>query len=352
MQLQPIFEHYRERFFQRYGQQLNKDQWSALNAVLGCRTEQYGEVHYRCDTCQWQGQRFQSCGHRFCHRCQNTLSDVWLDRQEQKQLPVEYFMVTFTLPKELRGLFKTQSVVCYNHLFRAAKETLGQFAQSDRALNGSLGFTAVLHTHSRQLHYHPHIHCVVPAGAFNTKRQEWRAKEGKYLFRQGNLAKVFRAILLKNLQRRFHTLPATPKEWMVDCEHVGSGLPALTYLAKYLYRGVISPQQIIKDDGEEVTFQYQDSATKAWQRKTLKGEHFIYVLLQHVLPKGFRRVRDFGFLHGNAKRTLKRIQLYLKIKLSIPKPKEKRQFPCERCQRPTRITHIISAAHYRKLHPS
>jgi len=174
--------------------------------------------------------------------------------------------------------------------------------------------TAVLHTHSRRLNYHPHIHVIIPAGGLNTKRRCWISHRKRFLFSQRNLAKVFRARLLHGLQHGGLTLPpGVPKKWVVDCRHVGEGLPALKYLSRYLYRGVISEKNIINDDGTHVTFNYRCSQTDTWKQRRLPGADFLRLLFRHVLPKGLRRVRDYGFLHGNAKLTLQRIQLILRV---------------------------------------
>ena len=143
---------------------------------------------------------------------------------------------------------------------------------------------------------------------------EWRTLKGQYLFNAFNLATVFRAKFLEALRQSTLTLPdAVPKKWVVDCQHVGRGLPAIKYLSRYLYRGIVSEKNIISGDGTNVTFPYRESQSGDWKTRCVKGEHFIWLVFQHALPKGFRRVKDFGFLHGNAKTTLRRIQILLKV---------------------------------------
>jgi hypothetical protein len=129
----------------------------------------------------------------------------------------------------------------------------------------------------------------------------------------------------------------TPAKWVVDRKHVGRGLPTLQYLSRYLYRGVISENNIVSDDGTYVTFWYQDSQTKTDKTRTVRGEVFLWLVFQHVLPKGFRRVRDFGFLHGNAKKLLHLIQLILKIIITQPAPKTRPRFRCESCGTPMQM---------------
>ena len=336
-----ILQRYADHFKTNYRTRITPDQWSALNAMLGCRTGQYGEVVAGCTHCGWSGSIPQSCGHRACQQCQHHTTVEWLQRQQQKLLPVKYFMVTFTLPKELRTLAKTDSKQVYSTMFEAASSTLKSFALNDKQLAGDIGMTGVLHTHSRRLDYHPHIHFVVPAGALDKKRRQWRRKKGRYLFKQQNLAKVFRARLLNLLQQAGYHCPNTPKAWVVDCQAVGRGLPALKYLSRYLYRGVISDRQIVSDNGRQVTFSYQNSQTGKTEKRTLPGEDFIALLLQQTLPKGFRRVRDYGFLHGNAKQWLRLLQMILNVILPVPNPTPRPSFLCKVCRQTLSILGII-----------
>lgn len=334
MDLATIAHHYRDRFKATHGTHTTPDQWSALNAMLGCRTDQYGELQLSCSACPWQSTQHRSCGHRSCNQCQHHCTTQWLDRQQRKLLPVEYFMVTFTLPYELRALAKANQRIVYALLFECAVATLKAFGRNDQGLAAELAMTAVLHTHTRRLDYHPHLHMIVPAGGVNTRRNEWRKLKGKYLFNGFQLAAVFRGKLLFALQQAGLAIPATPKKWVVHCDRVGHGLPALQYLSRYLYRGVIRNQQILCDDGESVTFQYQDSDTKKRMTRRLRGEDFIALVLQHTLPKGFRRARDYGFLHGNAKRLLQRVQWLLQVVMPTLNARQRPPFLCQQCQAP------------------
>lgn len=334
MDLATIAHGYRDRFKTVHGSHTTPDQWSALNAILGCRTDQYGELQLACSACPWHSTQPRSCGHRSCNQCQNHSTTQWLERQQRKLLPVEYFMVTFTLPRQLRALAKANQRLVYALLFECAVATLKAFGLNDKGLAAELAMTAVLHTHSRRLDYHPHVHLIVPGGGVNTRRNEWRKLKGKYLFNEFALAATFRGKLLSALYKTGLVIPATPTKWVAHCERVGKGLPALQYLSRYLYRGVISNQQILHDDGEYVTFEYQDSDTKKMMTQRLCGEDFIALMLQHTLPKGFRRARDYGFLHGNAKRLLQRVQWLLRVVIPVIEPRQRPPFRCQQCQAP------------------
>lgn len=198
----------------------------------------------------------------------------------------------------------------------------------------ALGLCAVLHTHTRRLDYHPHVHIVVPGGGVHRARREWRKLQGDYLFNGRALAAAFRGAFLKALDNANLNPGITPKKWVAQCQKVGRGNHALQYLSRYLYRGVISNRNILKDDGSNVTFRYRDSKTNTWQTRTVPGEEFIALILQHVLPKGFRRARDYGFLHGNAKPLLSIVQWVLQVNLPGKIPRRQATFCCPRCRQP------------------
>ncbi|MFV0276403.1 MAG: transposase [Parahaliea sp.] len=331
MDLATVFERYRERFLANPGNTLTADQWSACNAITGCRTGQCGELALACQDCQRSGTRFCSCGHRACNQCQQEAAQQWLARQQQKLLPVPYYLVTFTLPVELRGLAKRHPRTVYALLMRCAAETLRRFGRNKKGFTAELGLCAVLHTHTRRLDYHPHVHIVVPGGGIHRSRREWRGLKGGYLFNGRALAAAFRGAFLRALVDSGLRPPNTPRRWIVHCQQAGRGLQALQYLSRYLYRGVISDRNILADDGDHITFRYQDSRSHRWQTRTLPGEDFIALVLQHVLPKGFRRARDYGFLHGNARVLLRIVQWVLRTPVPEPLRKARTVFTCPHC---------------------
>ena len=338
--LASISKNYLDRYKQHFSASTTTNQWSALNATMGCRTEQYGKMALSCNGCSWQTHQYRSCGHRSCNQCQHHSTKEWLDRQEKKLLPVNYYMVTFTLPRELRVLAKANQKTIYSLLFTCANETLKTFGLNEPRFAAELTMTGVLHTHTRRLDYHPHVHMIVPGGGIKKKNKEWQKIARKYLFNSFNLATVFRGMLLKAIKEAGLSLPQTPKKWVVHCKRVGRGLPALKYLSRYLYRGVISNKNIIADDGNYVTFRYKENSGETKTRR-LRGEEFMALVLQHTLPKGFRRARDFGFLHGNAKRRLKIVQWALKVIIEIPKIIERAKFICKQCGTPMSIVGFL-----------
>jgi len=342
MELTSIINRYRDDYQQRYSGSITTAQHHALSAILACRGGRYGKMHLDCNQCGYQCELNHSCGHRFCHRCQHHDTVKWLDRQTQKLIPCDYFLVTFTVPKQLRALTYQHQATIYAHLFDCAVSTLKDFASNDKILRAEAGMTAVLHTHSRRLNYHPHIHVVIPAGGINTKQRCWVSQNKQFLFPQRSLAKVFRARLLQAVRKSGLTIPSKlPKQCVVDCTHTGRGASALKYLSRYLYRGVISEDNIIADDGTAVTFKYRCSQSGKWKRRTLPGVDFLRLLFRHVLPKGLRRVRDYGFLHGNAKLKLQRIQLILKVSIPSVTPPIRPPLLCKQCKQPMHISSFI-----------
>jgi hypothetical protein len=299
--LAEVARDHRQALIQQYGHLMKPEHHFALRALINCRTPAYGEMSYRCDPCHQSQSYCHSCGHRFCPKCQHQCNSQWLARQQQKLLPVDYYMVTFTLPYEITQCVWHHQRLAYAALFDAAVETLNTFAGNDKKLGGSLGMTAVLHTHNRRQDYHPHVHLIVPAGSFDKKTASLHTKTGGYLFNEFALAKVFRAKFLTLLKKKSILCPdSLPKKGVAQCQRVGRGEPALKYLARYLYRGVIREKNIIRYENGEVSFQYKDSKTNTWNTRTEVAVKFLWMVLQHVLPKGFRKARDYGFSPGGA----------------------------------------------------
>ena len=195
------------------------------------------------------------------------------------------------------------------------KQCANRNALNHKQLQGSAGAVAVLHTHSRKLEFHPHVHMAMPACALDADRRLWRtlraSKKGAgYLFNHKALAKVFAAKLLHALREGGLAQPAElPEKWVVDCKGVGSGQNVLVYLGRYLYRGVIQEKDIIACANGRVTYRWRDSESKRMVQRTVSGAEFLRLLMQHVLPRGFRRSRNFGFLHPNSKRLIALLRL-------------------------------------------
>ena len=324
-----LLRQHHQAFEQHYGNKLSSDKRRGIFAMLSCQHCEHVESHPL------------SCGNRHCPQCQHSTTSTWLARQQKKLLPVPYFMVTFTLPFELRDLARAQPKALYKLMFSVSSSVLKDFAL--RQQKGQLGFTSVLHTHSRRREIHPHLHIIVASGSYEPTKNVWLKGKTGYLFNEFALAKVWRARMLEGItQHESLNLPTwgdkpLPTKWVVDCKKVGYGLPALKYLSRYLYRGVLSDHDITAINSNNVTFKYQESKTKTLKHRTLPTLEFLWLILEHVLPKGLQRVRDYGFLRSNAKAIRIKIMLNLMrtnnwlapVQTEI-KRRAKRIFPC--CQ--------------------
>jgi len=323
MRLSSLIKQFESEFLTQYSGPILPSHHKALAAIKVCRTGQSFRMQAGCSDCGHTLILPHSCGHRNCPHCQNHESQQWLERQLKKQVPAGYYLLTFTLPAEFRPLAWHHQRKLYSMMIQCVWDTVRMFAQNDKQLQGTPGAIAVLHTHSRRLDFHPHVHLVMPAAAVDAVKRLWRTKGEKtsknkdkanYLFNHKALAKVFRAKLLAAITREGLVLPPKyPEKWVVNCKSVGSGAKALIYLGRYLYRGVIQEKDIIDCNNGNVTFRYQDSTTKKTEFRTVSGAKFLWLVLQHVLPKGFRRARNFGFLHPNSKRLIFLIQYLLKL---------------------------------------
>jgi len=313
--LATLIEQFGANYLAQYGASVLPSQRQALNAMKNCRSMLGPGMLAQCGDCGEQRVVPHSCGHRNCPHCQHFESQRWIERQTQALVPGSYFLITFTLPAELRELVRAHQRVAYAAVMECAWATLRTFSQNHRQLAGSPGAVAVLHTHSRKLDFHPHVHLAMPAAALDADKGLWRTlrkspKGDGYLFNHKALAKVFKAKFLAALgELRLQLPPNLPDEWVVDCKSVGNGGPALVYLGRYLYRGVIQEKDILRCENGQVTYRWRDSKTKKTAQRTVSAVEFLRLVLQHVLPKGFRRARNYGFLHPNSKRLIALLRL-------------------------------------------
>lgn len=340
--LADLVDRYLRDLEHRHGHQLLPSHHRALHAFRRCRNQHSRVMVLECGNCQNQALLPHSCGHRSCPHCQHHESHQWLERQKAKLLEVDYFMITFTVPAQLRGMFWANQRVAYDLLLKTAWQTIDRFARRDPQLQGRTGAHAVLHTHARNLDYHPHVHLIVPAGALNERTRQWRQKRKKdeVLFWATNLSRVFRAKWFEAMRLSgLRCEESLPDKWVVHCKKVGRGEQALTYLGRYLYRGVLPEKNIIAESDGMVSFCYQDNNGKR-QIRTLPGGDFLWLLLRHILPRRFRRVRDFGLLHANAKHLIQLLQLVLQMTVPPANPLPER--PPIRCDRCGHVMSIIS----------
>ena len=282
-----------------------------MRAIEVCRTEILGGHLDVCDSCGHSAPLYNSCRDRHCPKCQSLAQNRWLEQRLERLLPVHYFHVVFTLPAELRRVARRNQRAVYKLLFEAVSETLTRLGDDTARLGAQLGYTAILHTWTRELEFHPHIHCVVTGGGLTRDGTRWVAAKRKFLFPVQVMSRLFRGILLDALRREhrkgeinldgineeqlFTDLYA--KEWVVYAKPpFGGSEQVFKYLGRYTHRVGISNQRLISLDSQGVTF-----ATKNGRTLTLPAEEFIRRFLLHVLPPGFVKIRHYGlWASGNA----------------------------------------------------
>jgi Putative transposase/Transposase zinc-binding domain len=271
----------------------------AMQDIESCRTESLGGQIYYCAQCDAQRYSYHSCKNRHCPKCQNQQANDWLAEQQSLLLPIHHFLVTFTLPDELRTLARSHQQTIYNLLFRASSAALQLLAQDPRFVGGRLGMVAVLHTWTRQLLYHPHVHYLVTGGGL-TDDGRWVSARKDFLVPVKALSPIFAAKFRDQLKKSklfpFVKAHVWRKDWVVHSEPVGSGLQAFKYLAPYIFRVALSNNRLHNLHDGQVTFSYKESATDQLKRCTVTAEEFIRRFLQHVLPNRFIKVRYYGLL--------------------------------------------------------
>jgi hypothetical protein len=316
-----IFQQYSPAYCDLFGNQLLPSHRQAIRAIGQCRTAALGGHVYQCDACEQTQYSYHSCRNRHCPQCQGDKAAQWLARQEELLLPTPYFMLTFTLPAELRPFARSQQRLFYNLLFRASAEATQQLAQNPRFLGGNIGMVGVLHTWSRDLAYHPHVHYLVPAGAWDGQVWRW-GRTRRFFLPVKALSLLFRAKVRDALRQTDLWAEIPPhvwrKPWVVHCQPVGSGRRALNYLAPYIFRVAITNRRIVSlahdpaSGPPMVTFRYRPSGSRYWRLCTLAVLEFIRRFLQHVLPKGFVKVRYYGLFSPAQRARLRQVVAWLK----------------------------------------
>lgn len=317
-----IFRRYGPAYRTQFGQHMPPTQRATMAAIEQCRTEALGGHVYTCPTCATTRYSYHSCRNRHCPTCQQGQAESWLAQQQALLLPVPYFLVTFTLPAQVRTLARQHQRQLYSLLFRSSAAALQQLAADPRFLGGQIGMLGVLQTWTRDLRYHPHIHYLVPAGALAADGASWIGAKGRLLVHVKPLGTLFRGKVRAGLRQlgleREVPSETWGKPWIVDCRPVGRGQAALTYLAPYVFRVALSNNRIVSVVNDQVTFRYRVGDTKKMKRCTLPAEQFIRRFLQHVLPKGFVKVRYFGLFSLGKRQVLAHVRQLLAGATSTP----------------------------------
>jgi hypothetical protein len=321
----------------------------AMVEIENCRTEALGGQLYFCDQCQDHHYSYHSCKNRHCPKCQNGQANQWLENQKNLLLPVTHFMVTFTLPEELRPLARSHQKTIYNILFRASADALLELAADPRFVGARIGMVGLLHTWTRDLFYHPHVHFIATAGGLSPDGQ-WLHSRQDFFIHVKPLSILFRAKFRDQLKKAdlFHLLDKQVwlKDWVVHCLPVGSGAAAFKYLAPYIFRVAISNNRLLKLEDGQVTFSFKDSATDQIKFSTIPAEEFIRRFLQHVLPENFVKVRYYGLLSPSNRHLLDHARQLLaptaaQSDFSNADPQPKDTFDAPRCPKCGAVLRLV-----------
>jgi len=342
--IQTIFRDHAAAYLERFGDAVPEAHRQAMRAIGACRSGDCGHHVFECPECGQTHVANSSCGNRHCPVCQNEKAAAWVYRRELDRLPCTYFLATFTVPEAVRAAAWHHPAELYDALLDGAAEALRTLEADPRFVGCAVpGFFGVLHTWGRQLQYHPHAHFVVPGGGLSADRQQWVSANGRFLVHVRALSRLFRGKMRARLEN-LGLLAEVPsevwtQEWVVHCEAVGDGRAVMKYLGAYVFRVAISDARIETYDGRQVTFKYQKVGSAKWRHMTLGALEFIRRFLQHVLPKGFVKIRHFGFLAPNFKVPLQRIRELICVLYEIWRarpvlatpPKKPKPLRCAQC---------------------
>jgi len=289
-----------------------------LKKILSCRTAALGGQLFACPDCPGFHYRYHSCNDRHCPQCGQADADDWLKRQQARLLlPTAYFLVTFTVPEALRMFIRSHQQIALDLLFACSAQALQDLAGNARLLGAQLGMLGVLHTWSRTLIFHPHIHYLIPGGGLSPDGRQWIGSRPKFLLPLKPLGAHLRTLFKTRLQKEHPQLFAQvaskvwKRHWNVDSRAAGSGRNALRYLSRYVFKTATSNRKVqLLADGQ-VRWNYRDSKTARDTSIKLQSLDFMARFLQHILPRAYARVRTFGWLHPAAKIRANRVRALL-----------------------------------------
>lgn len=317
MEIATIFRENIYEYSKKYNNLHVPANFNAVNSIIKCRTSALGGEVYYCSNCEKEHYVYHSCKNRHCPKCGSEDSHKWLEQQLEKLLPVNYFLVTFTLPEELRFICSNHKKLFYNALFSASSEALKQIMTSRIYAKGKAGFIGFLHTWTRDMLYHPHIHYIVPGGVFDEESNEWHGSSSNFLIPVLALSKVFRAKFRDYLEKQNRKIfkqidqKVWKREFVTHSQGVGKGDTALTYLSKYVFKTAITNKRIVSYDKKQVCISYIPSGSNQQKYKTFDVFEFIRRFMDHILPEGFKRIRSFGFINPRSAKTFEKLQNHL-----------------------------------------
>lgn len=313
-----IFQTYGSEYLSQYGKNIPSNHKKALRAINDCRTEKYGINIYECEQCGKQHIILRSCGNRHCPTCQNHKTRQWVEKQLKNQLPGHHFMITFTVPEQIRRFIRKNQKKTYPALFSASSQALRKLAMDEKYMGGDLpGFFGVLHTWGRLIQYHPHIHYIAPGGAISKHDGKWHPSRIDFYLPVKALSKIYKA-KFKDEMKKAMILDDIPEKawdlhWNVNCQTVGNSEHSIKYLSRYVFKVAISNSRIIKVEDRKVFFKYRKPRSQRWRTTSLDIIEFMRRFLQHVLPTGFMKVRYYGFMHPSSSVPLNEISARIEL---------------------------------------
>ena len=315
-ELADIFRRHGPAYRAKFADRLLPSHLAAMAAIEQCRTEALGGHLYQCTACGELEYSYHSCKNRHCPKCQNAAATRWLEQQRTLLLPVPYFLVTFTLPEELRPVARAHQHCLSHLLFQTSAAALQALTLDPHYLGGQIGMVGVLHTWTRDLAYHPHVHYLVPGGALSPEGVQWLSpRSAAWLVPVRALSRLFRGKFKAALTTAGLCDPVPPqvwhKDWVTHCKPAGTGTEVLTYFAPYIYRIALTNNRLETLEDGHVTFRVKKRSGAGWHRLTLPAEAFMHRFLQHVLPRGFMKVRSYGFLSPSRRTVLPQIRTLL-----------------------------------------
>ncbi len=305
-----ILTSYGQPYMNAYKNDILPSHKKTIADIIRCRTRALGGHVYECPDFHEIEYKYHSCMNRHCPKCQNDQATQWLASEQKRLINVPYFLIGFTLPQQLRPFVRSNQKLFYRLLFSESWRAMSKLAQNPKWLGGNIGALAVLHTWTKTLMYHPHVHYLIPAGAISNDQQIWIRAHKKFFLPVKILSRLFRAMIRDALKQMapelFQQIPSEVWRinWVVHCKRAGNGSAVLKYFAPYVFRVAISNKRILRLQNGQVTFSYKNTKTKTWETMTLSVFEFIRRFLQHVLPRGFKKIRHFGYLSSRNKKLL------------------------------------------------
>jgi hypothetical protein len=314
MEVADVMRTFSGQYLQAYGKRMPAMHHKAMADIIACRTPSMGGTTFWCPSCHHYQYSYHSCGNRGCNKCGNERAQHWLEKTGKLLLPVEHFMVTVTLPGELRQMARSRQKLFYGLLMQCTAASLQALGWDSRFVGGQMAMMGVLHTWGRDLSYHPHVHMIVAGGGLWADEELWLAARDDFLMPVKALSKIVAARFRDGLKKQdlplFQAIDGSVwcGPWVVHCQPVGKGQAALKYLATYIFRPAISNGRLLSLENGIVSFRYQCSQTSRWKICRLEAIEFIRRYLQHVLPRGFVKVRYYGLYGHRHRERLERLR--------------------------------------------